>query len=93
MEEDLGPLALGLLLRLLPWVETDYLGFLVISEGIEICDDYVTKILQWPTPVSPKELSSFLAFTGYYQIFILEYSKLTGEMNSQKLKKSLDWMK
>ena len=54
-------------------------------------DDYVDKIINWPAPKTPKELSSFLGFTGYYRTFLPEYSKLTCEMDSQKRKKTLEW--
>ena len=42
-------------------------------------------------PQTPKELSSFLGFTGFYESFIPEYSSLTSKLNTQKMIKSLDW--
>ena len=69
----------------------DYLGFRVTHDGIEMKPEYVDKILKWPTPTTPKELSSFLGFCGYYRTFIKDFSKLTGEMDAQKRKKTLDW--
>ena len=71
--------------------EAEYLGFKVTEEGIKMRDDYVDKIINWPAPKTPKELSSFLGFTGYYRTFLPEYSKLTCEMDSQKRKKTLEW--
>ena len=63
------------------------------EEGIKMQDDYVVKIINWPEPQTPKGLSSFLRFNGYYHSFIPEYSKLTCEMNSQKREKQLEWTK
>ena len=71
--------------------EADYLGFRVTKDGIKMRDDYVEKITNWPVPKTPKELGSFLGFCGYYRTFIKDYSRLTGEMDGQKRKKTLDW--
>ena len=72
-------------------LEVDYLGFRVTAKRINMRDNYVDKILKWPVPQTPKELSSFLGFTGYYRSFIPEYTSLTGEMSAQKNKKALEW--
>ena len=40
--------------------EVEYLGFGVMADGIHMRDNHVDKILQWPVPQTPKELSSFL---------------------------------
>ena len=47
-------------------------------------DQYVKDIQSWPSPLSRKEISSFLGFTGYYRGFIPSYSALTNRMNSLK---------
>ena len=54
-------------------------------------EEYVEKVLQWPRPKTPRELSSFLGFSGYYRSFIKDYSLLTCEMNAQKKQKTLQW--
>ena len=53
--------------------------------------EYIQRVLDWPTPNTPKELSSLLGFLGYYRSFIPNFSKLTAEMNAQKRKKKLEW--
>ena len=54
-------------------------------------DDYVDKIVNWPVPKTPKELSSFLGFCGYYRTFIKDYFILTGEMEGVKRMKEFEW--
>ena len=67
--------------------EAHYLGYKVTQDGIEMRDDYVTKITEWPTPKTVKELSSFLGVVGYYRSFIPKFAELTHDMNAQKRKK------
>ena len=64
--------------------EVDYLGYHITPKGISMIPKYVDKIIQWPAPTTAKELSSFLGFTGYYRMFIEDYSFLTNEMNAAK---------
>ena len=64
--------------------EVEYLGHLVSAQGIRMIPSYVSKILDWPLPKTGKELRSFLGFSGYYRVFIKEYSHLTYEMNKMK---------
>ena len=71
--------------------EVDYLGFRVGHSGIKMREDYVDKILKWPSPKSTKELRSFLGFCGYYRTFIRGYSKLTSAMNSMRSAKHYEW--
>ena len=54
-------------------------------------DEYVAKILEWPTPTSVNQLNSLLGFMNYYQSFIKDFSVLTTEMNSQRKEKVLTW--
>ena len=68
-----------------------YLGYRITQDGVCMRDDYVEKILQWPTPKSVKELSSFLGVVGYYRSFIPQFAALTHQMNAQKKQKELQW--
>ena len=44
--------------------ETEYLGHKVSQGGVQMLDQYVKDIQNWPCPTSCKEMSSFLGFTG-----------------------------
>ena len=68
-----------------------YLGYKITQKGICMREDYVEKIVEWPTPRTVKELSSFLGVVGYYRSFIPKFAALTHEMNAQKKKKELEW--
>ena len=46
------------------------LGRVVSARGIEIDPANIGKKKNWPTPSIPEELRSFLAFAGYYRIFV-----------------------
>ena len=54
-------------------------------------DAFIQKVVDWPTPETTKQLSTFLGFTGYYRNYIQNYSYLTNEMNAQKKNEKLDW--
>jgi len=49
--------------------EVEYHGHIINNEGIKSMPSYVQKIVDWPMPMSGKELSAFLGFTGYYREF------------------------
>ena len=71
--------------------ETEYLGHKVSQGGVQMLDQYVKDIQNWPRPTSCKEMSSFLGFTGYYRGFIPKYSALTNRMNSLKKAEKFVW--
>ena len=71
--------------------EADYLGYRVTEKGIGMKDDYIERIIEWPTPSTVKELNTFLGFVGYYRSFIDQFSYLTNEMNAQRKAKKLEW--
>jgi hypothetical protein len=71
--------------------EADYLGYRITADGIKMKEDYVQRILEWPTPKTIKEMNTFLGFIGYYRTFIIEFARLTNEMNAQRKSTKLTW--
>ena len=71
--------------------EVEYLGHVVSRKGIGMIDSYVQRVLDWPLPLTGKDLSSFLGFTGYYRTFIKDYSRLTASMNKMKKDAVVQW--
>ena len=73
-------------------VETTYLGYKVNKDGIHMREDYVSRILAWPSPKTGKELRSLLGFMSYYRSFIPRFSELTQDMNGQRSSKGeIQW--
>lgn len=52
----------------------------VSDEGIETDPTKIETVRNWPTPRTPTELHSFLAFAGYYRRFIKDFSKITRQL-------------
>jgi len=69
-----------------------YLGHVVEEGRISMVPSYVDRILDWPTPQTGKDLSSFLGFCGYYAAFIPAYTQLTAKLHPlKKLPSKLPW--
>ncbi|MBW0477576.1 hypothetical protein O181_017291 [Austropuccinia psidii MF-1] len=51
------------------------LGYIASSEGLNMDQEKVQKILNGPPPRNLKDLQSFLFFANFYQCFIKNYSK------------------
>jgi len=71
--------------------KVNYLGHQVSSNGIEMIDDYVNLVVNWPKPQTPKELATFLGKTGYYRQFVENYSKIAACLEGEKKKPQLIW--
>ena len=71
--------------------KVNYLGHQVSNRGIEMVDDYVNLVVNWPKPRTPKELATFLGKTGYYRQFVANYSKIAACLEGEKKKPQLIW--
>jgi len=60
----------------------EYLGVIIMPEGIHMDPRKVQAILQWPALRKVKELQSFLGFANFYRRFINNYSGITKPLNS-----------
>ena len=56
--------------------ETDYLGFIIGTEGISMDPKKLFKAQEWKEPRSLKETQEFLGFTNFYRRFIRDFSKI-----------------
>ena len=51
-----------------------YLGHLILEEGIQPLPGKLEGIAKMPTPKTPKEVKQFLRLVGYYRKFVLRFA-------------------
>ncbi|KAL1559458.1 hypothetical protein AAHA92_09799 [Salvia divinorum] len=68
--------------------EVNFLGHVVMTEGIRVDPANVEAVQLWKAPKTPNEIRSFLGLAGYYRRFIEGFSKIARPM-TQQLKKGI----
>merc|ERR1711973_187282 len=71
--------------------EVEFVGLRINREGIRPKGEDLDRIRKWPTPVSGKQLSSFLGVLTWYSSFLPEFSHLSAELNKVKNKRRIEW--
>lgn len=56
---------------------TEFLGFIVSREGIEMDPSKTKAVQEWPVPTNVKGVQSFLGFANFLRKFIKDYSRIT----------------
>ncbi|KAL4136302.1 hypothetical protein QTP88_007850 [Uroleucon formosanum] len=59
-----------------------YLGHIISENGIQPDPEKIKSVLQFPIPMSVKEIKSFLGLSGYYRKFIKSYSLISKPMTN-----------
>ena len=54
--------------------EVTYLGHEISEKGVEVTDDKITAICNFPRSTNTKAVKSFLGVSGFYRAFIKDYS-------------------
>eukprot|EP00057_Strongylocentrotus_purpuratus_P016298 XP_011670772.1 PREDICTED: uncharacterized protein LOC105441399 [Strongylocentrotus purpuratus] len=59
-----------------------YLGHVVSRECIDVDEEKVKRIREWPTPTNGREVSSFLGLASYYRRLISEFARIAGPLHT-----------
>ena len=58
-----------------------FLGFVVSSKGVQVDEEKVKAIQEWPTPKSVTEVRSFHGLASFYRLFVKDFSTLAAPLN------------
>ena len=59
-----------------------FLGHILSADGVSPNPEKVTKIKDWPTPKTPKEVHLFVGLASYYRRFIPNFAKWAGPLHA-----------
>nr|GEW19678.1 hypothetical protein [Tanacetum cinerariifolium] len=63
------------------WIRTvQYLGHLIDSQGLHVDPAKIEAVKNWASLTTPTEIRQFLGLTGYYHIFIKDFSKIANSL-------------
>ena len=69
-----------------------YLGHIILEEGISVDPEKIEAIMNWPTPRNVTDVRYFMGLVGYYKRFIEGFSKFAHAITSLKRNKiKFEW--
>ena len=71
--------------------DTIDLGHLVTQAGVQANPSKIDSMVNWPQPLTPKQLQGFLGLTRYYRLFIRGYATITTPLAHLLYKDSFKW--
>ncbi|XP_055800348.1 uncharacterized mitochondrial protein AtMg00860-like [Solanum dulcamara] len=57
-----------------------FLGYIVRANGIQVDTQKIKAVKNWPRPMTPIEICSFLGLTGYYRRFIEKFARILASL-------------
>jgi hypothetical protein len=71
--------------------EVLYLGHIIGEKGVQVHQEKITAIREWPTPKTLTELRGFLGLCTYYRKFVKGFSQLCAPLTDLTKKGSFKW--
>jgi hypothetical protein len=68
-----------------------YLGHVTSSSGVDMDQDKVQAVVDWPAPSSLRALRGFLDLAGYYRKFIKDFGVLGAPLTQLLKKEGFSW--
>ncbi|EJC97350.1 DNA/RNA polymerase [Fomitiporia mediterranea MF3/22] len=62
--------------------ELDYLGFVVNQDGLKVDPYKIKAILEWPRPLTKRDIRKILGFFNFYKKFVEDYSGTVKPLSS-----------
>nr|XP_019068167.1 uncharacterized protein LOC109119709 [Solanum lycopersicum] len=70
------------------WLRSiSFLGHIISGDGVEVDSKKTDAVRNWPTPLTPTDIRSFLGLAGYYRRFLDGFSSITSPLTSLTQKK------
>jgi len=67
-----------------------YLGVIILENKVQMDEEKLSEVLEWPVPTKVKQVQAFLGFANFYRRFIENFAKMSKPL-SDLTKKNCTW--